>query len=765
VGDQGTILHYTAQTGRWEPQSSGTTNSLHSIFGSGDGAQLWAVGEKGTILHYTAQTGRWEPQSSGTTKLLHSVFGSGGGAQLWAVGDEGTILRYTAQTGRWEPQSSGTINTLLSIFGSGDGAQLWAVGDIGTILHATEFVAPYISEVKLAPTLTGAELQVRVVARRGAPEEPLDLVLSGATERSFKNGYELKDVKSKVQHNKPTDPWTFDFNPSDIDVDAGVNAHLRIQLEQGIYKTFYDVDLPYNRSEWFRHHPVATLAATIIGALIAGLTLLLLVRPLWILFLYRNLKIYSLVEQIEIPGIGKLLQFLLKLTILPWFVTHPRTLRAWVNANRRRAAATWDASVRTPSAMQTRNAGLDLPYVALPVEVKDVTSRLLNPPLAEDFEALFKGARNVVQIIGQGGTGKTTLAKHIGGLALAGGEPGAFKSCRLPIWVDEDFSDLMAVVKRKINGWFESGEDIEEPFLKALLESGLLVIIVDRVSERLISTQDCLARVHGSVRCNAILMTTRQAIAVEVPDQRFIYPQALDSSTLLSFMTEMVKYYFRGSDKPEERQFFTIQSQLELGKRLADLIAVRTAERDKTQEIPMLPLPVVLFVSDAVALVRNGKSLDALPSSLPDVYANYLRRVNPKVHGIENGLDDETMLRTAKALARLALGSDYIPKEFSRDRGMQCLKSEAADIPAGIDPLLRLVANGVLLSKELGATTYLRFALDPVAEFLAAEAYFDQGAGEEACLCLRQLLSDSERAPGFHTALLHTIQARDSGRS
>ena len=34
------------------------THYLRSVSGSGDGAQVWAVGEDGTILHYTAQTGR-----------------------------------------------------------------------------------------------------------------------------------------------------------------------------------------------------------------------------------------------------------------------------------------------------------------------------------------------------------------------------------------------------------------------------------------------------------------------------------------------------------------------------------------------------------------------------------------------------------------------------------------------------------------------------------------------------------------------------------
>jgi hypothetical protein len=135
---------------------------------------------------------------------------------------------------------------------------------------------------------------------------------------------------------------------------------------------------------------------------------------------------------------------------------------------------------------------------------------------------------------------------------------------------------------------------------------------------------------------------------------------------------------------------------------------------------------VVLFVSEAVALAKKGKSLDKLPNSLPDVYASYLKRINPKIAGIEDGVGDDLMLRTAKALAKRALGSDYIPKEFTRDRGLQSLKTDVADLPSGIDPLRRLVANGMLLSREIGATTFFRFSLDPIAEFLASGSSYRQ---------------------------------------
>ena len=83
----------------------GTGIQFNSIFGISDGSQLWAVGDKGTVLHYSAQAGRWEPQSSGTRYHLRSIFGTSDGSQLWAVGDEGTILNSRGGA-TWEGSAS-----------------------------------------------------------------------------------------------------------------------------------------------------------------------------------------------------------------------------------------------------------------------------------------------------------------------------------------------------------------------------------------------------------------------------------------------------------------------------------------------------------------------------------------------------------------------------------------------------------------------------------------------------------------------------------
>jgi hypothetical protein len=74
-----------------------------------------------------------------------------------------------------------------------------------------------------------------------------------------------------------------------------------------------------------------------------------------------------------------------------------------------------------------------------------------------------------------------------------------------------------------------------------------------------------------------------------------------------------------------------------------------------------------------------------------------------------------------------------------------------------INPIDRLKSNGVLFQREIGAYTRLRFALDPIAEFLGAFAYAEEcGADQESWT---RILKESISAPGFQIALKLIRQA------
>jgi hypothetical protein len=130
VGDSGFVVHYDGTA--WTPQTSGTTQHLNAVWGSGSGTGglIFAVGNGGTILSFDGTS--WHAQTSGTTQALYAIWGASA-TDVFAVGAGGTILHYDGTA--WSPQSSGSTQPLHGVWGS-SGSSVYAVGDGSTILRS-----------------------------------------------------------------------------------------------------------------------------------------------------------------------------------------------------------------------------------------------------------------------------------------------------------------------------------------------------------------------------------------------------------------------------------------------------------------------------------------------------------------------------------------------------------------------------------------------------------------------------------------------------
>lgn len=327
---------------------------------------------------------------------------------------------------------------------------------------------------------------------------------------------------------------------------------------------------------------------------------------------------------------------------------------------------------------------------------------------------------------------------------------------RIPVWVDEDLdksNSLFDTIKRKLAGWLPE-EEIETEFLEALLRKQRILVIIDRISERSASTLQHIVTIHGYLHVEALVITTRKPLTFEAGPSTFLYPQALDSSSLLHFMTSLLRQHKEQEESGKE-PFASLEDQLALGKRLAALIRVRGIDGNP-QDVPILPLPVKIFVDNAIVLIRQGRFPKDLPSTLPDVYFRYLEQINPKSPAISHAMTDEEMLRAAKLLGKLALEHDFIPKEFSKEIARERLRAAGWTNPEKLDPIQRLLDNGVIIEKKAVLAIHrMRFALDPIAEFLAAAAWTEECSNNQLWNDLEQR---SIAAPGFHTALQLIVQ-------
>src|SRR5207253_8525905 len=125
----GTILHYDGTS--WTPQTSGTTQELNGVWGSG-ATDVFAVGDRGTILLYDGTN--WTTQRTGTAAdFFKGVWGSGP-TDVFAFGydraNAANLLLHDNGVS-WSAQASGTGCGLSGLWGRG-AADVWAVG-CGTV--------------------------------------------------------------------------------------------------------------------------------------------------------------------------------------------------------------------------------------------------------------------------------------------------------------------------------------------------------------------------------------------------------------------------------------------------------------------------------------------------------------------------------------------------------------------------------------------------------------------------------------------------------
>jgi hypothetical protein len=175
----------------------------------------------------------------------------------------------------------------------------------------------------------------------------------------------------------------------------------------------------------------------------------------------------------------------------------------------------------------------------------------------------------------------------------------------------------------------------------------------------------------------------------------------------------------------------------------------------------MTPLLAKLFAEKAISLSEDGSLVEKLPTSIPDLYFETLRLVNPQAPGVANRLTNDEMFRAAGLLARLSLGPEFLPREFLIWKARAVLGDNGWKYPAVPDPIRRLIDNGVLRQRTVGPETFLRFEMDSAAEFLGAMALAQECDGDRSRweALYHQVYAQGDRAAGFRRALQLTVEA------
>jgi len=729
IGEEGKILGTEDGGATWQRQESGTSRNLWGIHfaSTSDG---WVVGDSGTILATHDGGIRWEAQSSGSDRdftRVHFANATTG----WVVGDGGTILTTRNAGQNWRAQSAGTKRLLLSVhFADRDSG--WIVGFGGTLLRSTlAAVAPQVERASSQPSGILGEVNFAFALQESRDSPVREVYLWARAGKGLWISLGEANFTGTMQ-------WAISWRPSDLGFHAGDEIEYRLQPDDGGPPAFITTGRflfePWWLDLWRDNKK------TLIGVIVASSALALLLFGVGLLLVFAPARIAhvgALPLGKEPPSItmnfvslitlgNRLLQELM----LPFLCRHPRVKQAWIRmyldgratfetlnlpaqrvfCNDADVLDAWVARVSDRIELGLKQLELLQQrriYVEFPLN-DSVGECVIERPTPDAFRTIFDRSQTVVSIAGVGGAGKSTLACALSYWAFNPDPELRLTSHRIvPIFVVEDttnlFDSVAAVLRRMLNG-----EDILPDLVRGLLAHKRLLIIVDALSERALETQRHVEQFYKfPERIGALVVTSRIAPDFGSLERTTLYPVRLDARRIVPFI---IGYLDRRETEGLLREG---RLQLQLAEKILAL------SEAGGQRAPITALLVTMFVDGARLRIRQGHALDDLPKVMPDIFVDYLQRLNTVTGTSERKIADPAFVQAAQVIAVVSLGKTLIPRDFLAAEAMAALSKDGLD-SQGQALLDQLIGGGVIERRGPGGYVLLRFSLDPVAEYLAA---------------------------------------------
>ncbi|BAZ49359.1 hypothetical protein NIES4103_19710 [Nostoc sp. NIES-4103] len=438
-----------------------------------------------------------------------------------------------------------------------------------------------------------------------------------------------------------------------------------------------------------------------IGAYLVLLFGIFWLHPLWLLKIDQALRS---VGSFKLPVIDKEISLSWLLFMLEY---HPRVLDAWVEAHFKSA----QESFQQKDTVRNRNI-----YIPIPVVNNGKTFAQLT---GKDLRSTFKKQRACLLIQGEGGVGKTSLSCQIAKWAMSDDDTERLcKHRMLPVLIEEELEipneiENQSVLERKspftralidaIQGQLQNLTDeielISEQLLERLLRERRILVIVDHLSEMNEATRKAIRPDSPDFYVNALVVTSRSEEKLGQVTKTILKPLLIQGNRLSSFMEAYLTQANRRDlfTDPEFFQACSHLSQMVGGRKVTALLAKLYADQliaFKVEEIQQSPL------------LTSG--------NIPELMLWYLNELNRSVTE-GNKLSDRIVQQDAKIIAWECVKQTFQPTTAKRDTIVAVL--------SGNDPenRLRYLEERLHLIHTIGAAQdKIRFALDPLAEYLAA---------------------------------------------
>jgi len=292
--------------------------------------------------------------------------------------------------------------------------------------------------------------------------------------------------------------------------------------------------------------------------------------------------------------------------------------------------------------------------------------------------------------------------------------------------------DLFAAIAGSLRTMF-GGDDLDRELISRLLKTKRLLVIVDGLSERATSTQDAVRTLFERMDIGALVITARQEYDFGSKSSFVLTPRPIAGGDLTHFIED----YFA---QPSVHEDLSARQAATVARSVLRVFTERPAWREVT------PLIATLVAEQAADSWRRGTVRNPVVASALDAVLAYVVRLNPKGSASAGAITDDVVIAAARQIANCCLGDTFTPKEFFSDAAQRAVEEDRGlgDAASIVD---RLIQNGVLEEDAHLGTSFLRFSLEPVAEYLAAMYWLDQLRSDNGGW--DKLLQKLRAAPGF----------------
>ncbi len=369
--------------------------------------------------------------------------------------------------------------------------------------------------------------------------------------------------------------------------------------------------------------------------------------------------------------------------------------------------------------------------------------------LADRLKKIYGERRSCVEILGDGGSGKTSLACWIARNALAlpddtdEGQASIFASLTVPIIVEGSIDqDLTTIMLNQMRFLF--GEEIPATLLTTLIRNNRIVVIIDGLSEMTPASHDRITSLDASGPPFMLLVTARREEnlfgGTRVHEIRRCN---LSKSALAGFLEFLLK---------------EIGHQLNLNNINFFDGCSTLSKLVKGSQVP--PIVVVIYVQ----LLASGGWKDHLMffslKDVPDLFWGYVNRINSSVR--YNRVSDPEVLRYLRTVAWACVSTTLQPTPCSRTIILRALEGVASPANAFLGYLEDTLS---LVETLRPAQTQVRFVLDPLAEYLAAAYLLEEGRDNAQewgrVLSILEQPGQQEACHGFWRALSETANSSE----